>query len=197
MRSLKRNVKNRRDVGRYREGLPVTRLLMVLSSFSPLFILWAIRGSGVIPEPWFGLSCLFMAALPTVVLIVRERRSRKNSDKRELVAGASDDHRSHVLVYLFAMLLPFYPQDPETIRDMASMVIAFVFIVYIFFRFDLYYTNVLFAMRGYQVFSMSPPNDENPHSGKEKLVIITRRRTLARGERLHAYRLSDNVYMED
>ena len=34
----------------HREGLKAARLLMVLSSISPLFILWAIRGNSLIPD---------------------------------------------------------------------------------------------------------------------------------------------------
>jgi hypothetical protein len=33
-----------------REGLKVARLMMVLSSISPLFLLWAIRGSKLLPD---------------------------------------------------------------------------------------------------------------------------------------------------
>jgi len=41
------------------EGLPIARLLMVLSSISPLFILWAIRGANVkgLPESYFLAFC--------------------------------------------------------------------------------------------------------------------------------------------
>jgi len=33
------------------EGLKIARLLMVLSSISPLFVLWAIRGNSIL-IPW-------------------------------------------------------------------------------------------------------------------------------------------------
>jgi len=36
-----------RPATRHSEGLKAARLLMVLSSISPLFILWAIRGNGL------------------------------------------------------------------------------------------------------------------------------------------------------
>lgn len=138
-----------------------------------------------------------MAVLPTAALCYREYKARKNHDKRELVAGTSDDHRSHVLVYLFAMLLPFYHQDPATLRDLLSMILALVFIVFLFYHLDLHYMNVLFALRHYQVFTVTPPDDGNPHSGKKKFVLITKRQRLSPGERFHAYRLSDAVYIED
>jgi hypothetical protein len=56
--------------------------------------------------------------------------------------------------------------------------------------------NVLFAAMGYRVFSVSPPADNNPLSGRTGLVVISRRPVLIAGDRLIAYRLSDTVYFE-
>ena len=58
--------------------------------------------------------------------------------------------------------------------------------------------NLLFAISGYRVFTISPAAaDKNPISGKSVLVLITRRVSLVPDERLVAYRLSDTVYFED
>jgi len=46
---------------------------------------------------------------------------KKQDLKRELVAGTAEDHRNHLVVYLFAMLLPFYPIDTGTWRDFAAL----------------------------------------------------------------------------
>ena len=97
------------------EGLPITRLMMVLSSISPLFILWAIRGTTVFPETWFLSFCGIMVLGPNLFLWRRVKKARKRNDRREIVAGHAEDHRDHLLVYLFAMLLPFYSMsiDPK------------------------------------------------------------------------------------
>ena len=44
----------------HNEGLKTARLLMVLSSISPLFILWAIRGNSLIPDHYFVGFCALM-----------------------------------------------------------------------------------------------------------------------------------------
>jgi len=56
--------------------------------------------------------------------------------------------------------------------------------------------NVFFAMFGYRGFTIYPPRDDNPHTGKFSQVLITRRVGLLSGERIIAYRLSDTVYWE-
>lgn len=185
-----------RDNRPRREGLEVARLLMVLSSLSPLFILWAIRGNDLIPDVYFIGACVLMALAPTAFLYWKIRVARRENDKRELTIGASEDQRSHVLVYLFATLLPFYRQEFPTYRDLVAMILALAFIVFLFWRLNLHYMNVGFAIFGYRVFTVSPPRDENPYTGREPFILITRRRSVLPDDRLVAYRLSDSVYME-
>jgi hypothetical protein len=182
--------------GRHHEGLKIARLLMVLSSISPLFILWAIRGNSLIPDRYFITFCLLMVVTPYGFLWLRLRTARRLHEKRELIVGKADDHRDHILVYLFAMLLPFYSEDLGSVRHLSSAVAALAFIVFLFWHLNLHYMNLVFAALGYRVFTVYPPLDGNPLSGKTSLALITRRVSLSPGERLIAYRLSDTVYLE-
>jgi hypothetical protein len=178
------------------EGLKAARLLMVLSSVSPLFILWAIRGNSLIPDRWFAGFCALMVLVPNAFLWLRIRTARKQSDKRELTVGTADDHRDHILVYLFAMLLPFYSEDIGTWRDFGATLGALAFIVFLFWHLNLHYMNLWFAVRGLRVFTVSPPVEGNSLSGKTRQAVITRRVSLVPGDRIVAYRLSDTVYLE-
>lgn len=180
----------------HREGLKAARLLMVLSSISPLFILWAIRGNSLIPDRYFIAFCGLMVVVPNAFLWLRIRTAKKQADKRELTVGAADDHRDHILVYLFAMLLPFYSEDLGSWRYLGALVAALAFIVFLFWHLNLHYMNLLFAALGYRVFTVYPPADGNALTGKTRHAVITRRVSLASGDRLVAYRLSDTVYLE-
>ena len=101
-----------------------------------------------------------------------------------------------ILVYLFAMLLPFYSEDIGTWRDLAATIAALAFIVFLFWHLNLHYMNLLFAIRGLRVFTVYPPADGNPLTGKTRQALITRRLSLAPGEQIVAYRVSDTVYLE-
>lgn len=179
-----------------KEGLKAARLLMVLSSISPLFILWAIRGNSRIPDAYFIGFCVLMVVLPNAFLWLRLRIAKRNNDRREIAVGSADDHRDHILVYLFAMLLPFYSEDLGTLRDVAGTFAAISFIVFLFWHLNLHYMNLLFAVLGYRVFTVYPPADGNPLTGKMSYAVITRRVSLLHGEAISAYRLSDTVYLE-
>lgn len=179
-----------------REGMKVARLLMVLSSISPLFVLWAIRGVKHIPDVYVVGFCMLMVAIPNLALWFRIATARTHHDKRPLVIGLAEDHRDHLLVYLFAMLLPFYPVDLGDPRDLAATLVALAFIVFLFWHLNLHYMNVFFALLGFRVFTIYPPADNNRLTGKAGQVLITRRVSLHPGDRVEAYRISDTVYME-
>ncbi len=178
------------------EGLKIARLLMVLSSISPLFILWAIRGIKLIPDVYFLPFCALMVVVPNGFLWLRIRTARKLRETRQIVVGTAEDHREHLLVYLFSMLLPFYATDFGEWRDFAATVAALGFIVFLFWHLNLHYMNLLFAVFGYRVFTIYPAADGNPLSGRISQVLITRRMAVLPDERLVAYRLSDTVYFE-
>jgi len=179
-----------------REGLKAARLLMVLSSISPVFVVWAIRGSKVIGDLYLTSACAALVVLPYAFLLLRIRAARTSRERRELRVGSAEDHRDHLLVYLFAMLLPFYPVDLSSARDIAAIVIALAFVVFLFWHLNLHYMNLLFAILGYRVFTILPPKEGNALSGKTGYILITPRMSIADGSRLNVYRLSDTVYFE-
>ena len=185
-----------RPASTHREGLKAARLLMVLSSISPIFILWAIRGNSLIPDRWFVGICALMVVVPNAFLWLRIWTAKKQADKRDLTVGTAEDHRGHIIVYLFAMLLPFYSEALGTWRDLGATSAALAFIVFLFWHLNLHYVNLLFAALGYRVFTVYPPADGNPITGKTRQALITRRVSLASGDRIVAYRLSDTVYLE-
>lgn len=178
------------------EGMKTARLFMVMSSFSPLFILWAIRGNGLIPEHCFIGFCAFMVILPNLVLWLRYCAACKEKDTGVINVGRVEDHRDHLLVYLFAMLLPFYTADLTSLRELLAALAALGFVVYLFWHLNLHYMNIIFAIKGYRVFTIYPPVTDNPIAGKQSQVLITRRVVILPGEHIIAYSLSDNVYFE-
>ena len=184
------------SVTQRREGLQFARFVMVLGSVSPLFILWAVRGTSLIQDRYFAVMCSALVILPNCFLLLRLQRARKQRDTKEVIVGKAEDHRDHLLVYLFAMLLPIYATTLDSWREFLSSLIAVFFIVFLFWTCNLHYMNILFSLMGYRVFTIYPPADENPFSGRESFVLITRRASVFPGDRISPYRLSNSVYWE-
>ena len=178
-----------------REGLQVLRLVMVLSSMAPLFVLWAVRGSGPVPDKYFIPGCLFFAVAPTLVLWWRIRIASKINDCQTKTVHRSDDHRDHILVYLFAMMLPFYTVNLKDWREFSATAMALLFILFLFGHLNMHYMNLLFAITGYRVFTVTPDPKDRLGS-RTPFVILTKRIALPEGEQIETYRLSDTVFIE-
>lgn len=172
------------------EGLRIVRLMMVLSSLAPLFLLWSVRGIHPIPDTWLWASCALLVAVPNFILIARIRVARTHNDKHTLAISRADDHRDHLLVYLFAMLIPLFDANIGSQRDSAATIIALFFVVFLFMHLHLHYMNFFFALFGYRVFTVHSPTETYP------LVLLTKRPVLPAEIKVHAYRLSNTVFIE-
>ena len=181
---------------RFGEGLKIARLLMALSTLAPLFVLMAIKGNSLFPEKYFLIACFFLAAIPILSLRWRIRVAETQKDSRALSVGRAKNHSNQVLVYLFSILLPFYVEDIGSYRDLGAMCVALSIIVFLFYRLNLYYLNIWFVIRGYNVFTVQSPEDGNPYTGREDFIIITKRKKLLNGENVNVLRISNGIYME-
>jgi len=108
---------------------------MVLSSISPLFILWAIRGNSLIPDHYFIGFCALMVLLPNAFLCLRIGTAKRNNDRREVNCRYSRRSSRPYPGLPVAMLLPFYSEDLGTLRDLAATLVALAFIVFLFWHF--------------------------------------------------------------
>lgn len=178
-----------------KEGLQFLRLIMVLSSMAPLFVLWAVRGTGPVPDYYFLPVCLGLAVIPTLLLCSRIQTARRVNDCQVKTVHRADDHRDHILVYLFSMLLPFYTVNLNDWREFSATGVALLFIIFLFWHLNMHYMNLIFAVRGYRVFTVTPdPTDK--FGSKSPFVILTKRSSLPDGTQLQTYRLSDTVFIE-
>lgn len=181
---------------RYKESLPLIRLFMVLSSLTPLFVMWAIQGIKCIDDKYFIPFCSLMVVIPNLVLVLRIRSVKKNNDTKTISIGKYEDHRDHILIYLFAMLLPFYALKADTMREVVLTLVALVFLVFLFWHVNFHYMNIIFAIAGFRIYTIYS-RDNNPLSGKGCTVLITRRMVLRDNTEIIAYRLSDSVYYDE
>ena len=179
-----------------RESLAVLRFVLVVGSLAPLFLLWAIRGNDLIPDNWLIPVCLGLAVVPNLILVGRRNAARRAKSTRQLAVGRAEDHREHLIVYIFTILLPLYGIAPDGWRDLAATTAVLALIVFIFWHLNLHYMNLLFAVMGYCVFTIYPKQDDNPHSGRQTFALITRRVHIAPEDSIIAYRLSDSVFWE-
>jgi hypothetical protein len=176
-------------------GLPIARLLMVVGSLAPLFLLWAIRGAPEIPDSYWLGACLALAIVPNLVLVWRWRIAKARNDHRVIHVTAARDQSEQLLVYLFAMLIPLYTASVATEREIISALAAIIFIVFLFWHMNLHYMNVAFALLGYRVYTVEIAT---PAGAPKASVVVLSKRNIPppAGAQIDGLRLSDTVLVE-
>ena len=161
---------------------------------SPLFILMAIKGIGIIPWEVYFPAFLGLAIIPNALLLIRILIAAKQNDRKQIQVDDYTDNREHLLTYVFAMLIPLFQTSSVTEADLYALLCAFIFIVYIFIHMDLYYMNFFFAFFHYRVLSIKPNSASGSFSVSH--VLITRRRTFPPNQTITPLRLTDFLLFE-
>lgn len=180
----------------YGEGSLWKRLLLVLSSMSPLFVLWAIRGTEMMPERHFWALCAFLFVAPNAWLFMLITRAKSKKVQRTIVVGEADDRRQDIISYLFAMLLPFYTVDLSDGRNVIATVLAFLIVVILFVSLNLHYMNVLAALLGYHCLQVSTSENGDRMSSAPTFMVVTKKARLRSGSRFTGYIISPTLLLE-
>jgi hypothetical protein len=182
-----------------KEGLGFARFILVLSSLSPLFILWALRGAKDVPDCYWVPGCLLLFVLPNIFLFYMLRKAKKTQNKKTIKVASSRDQREHLLVYLFAMLIPLYDVNLGGYRELLSVAVAFFFVVFIFWHMKLHYMNVFLAMFGYHIFTVQTVSGiagEGDSPSSNTYAVISKKDCIEAGEIITGFRLGGNVLVD-
>lgn len=182
------------------EGLEITRFILVWSSLSPVFVLWAIRGVDAIEDNFWIPICVALFILPTLVLwwILGQARTAENT--KTIHISSAKDQREHLLTYLFAMLIPLFDANTDHMRDLTAVALAFIFVMFLFWHMRLHYMNLFFAMWGYRIFTVEARigTTEKDRKGDRFVTyaVISRRHFIPDDDTLTGYRLGGRVLFD-
>ncbi len=178
-----------------RDSLSFVRFVLVWSSLSPVFLLWAIRGTKAVDETYFTIVCLVLFLAPTLVLWGFWSRSKAKNTVRTVKVVKAEDPKDHILTYLFAMLIPLFQSNIDDKRQLAVAIVALGMIMFLFWHMRLHYMNFVFALLGFSIFTVRVDAGVDARGPKPDgtWVIISRRSAISDGETLTGYRLGGLV----
>ena len=157
--------------------------LLFLSSYAPLFGLLAIR----FEEPWLWISCLTLAGIGVVSLLLLLRLDARAEPGPHVLASATDAG-GEAASYLASYLLPFLTVARPTPRDVIAYAGFLVIAAAINLRTSVAQVNPLLYLLGYRVLSVTDDHGLRAY-------IITKR-SLQPGERVAATRFRDDVLVD-
>lgn len=182
------------------EGLELTRFILVWSSLSPVFVLWAVRGVDAIGDQYWIPICVALFLMPSLVLWWILQQARKSENTKTIHISSAKDQREHLLTYLFAMLIPLFDANTDGMRDLTAVSLVFIFVMFLFWHMRLHYMNLFFALRGYRIFTIEARIGTTEKDRKSNrfvtYAVISRRHFIPDDDTLTGYRLGGRVLFD-
>lgn len=172
-----------------REPLLLLRTMLAISSLSPLFVLVAIKGSELVCPLYLMIGCFAAIAIPVFFIYIRISRANSNNDKVTLSISIVEDSRDHLLVYLFSVLVPLFQSNLDTYRGVALFLVVFMLVTYLFVHLRLYYTNIIFALFGYKLFSLVLQEGA-------RVVLLSKKESIIE-TKISALRVTNFLYIDE
>lgn len=194
---LSKSPPHRGDRKMVKQGFSFARFVLVISSLSPLFVLWGIRGTNSVEDKYWVPICAALVILPNLFLWLMVVRTRSSNNNITFKITAPRDQREHLLVYLFAMLIPLYDANMGGARDLAAVSATFIFVAFLFWHLKLHYMNLIFAIKGYHIFTVDvqiASQGDSPNF--TTYAVISKRQRLEEGMTLAGLRLGGNVVLD-
>ena len=172
------------------------RLIFVIASLSPLFIIWGLKGFKQIPDYFLVPAVILVLILSNGIVLYRWAIVKKQNLTVQAQVQDATDHREHLVVYLLAVLLAMFGANAADMRELSALFFALFLIVILFWYSNLHYLNVAFALFGFKTFTATRKVEGNNSISTLKVVVLTRRSWIEDGESIICYRLSHDIWVE-
>lgn len=162
------------------------RLILFVSSYAPLLLLFAILRS--FGDGWPSIVCGVVAILSVVALgaVWWLLLLRSTVDFGEFTGARSRD--VDVMAYFVTYVVPFAAVGSSDHRTRVALVVFAVIIAILYVRSAVFYVHPLLLLAGYHVYAAT--------RGDVPVIVITRQQHLRQTSRLRIIRVSVNVYLE-
>jgi hypothetical protein len=179
-----------------REPFKFLRLIFVIATLTPLFVMWTIKGSAVIPNSILILSSAAIIIISNGIIFFRWHIAIKQKQIVEAIVQKSTDHTEHLVVYLLAVFLAIYSSTTGTMREVFATLFAVALIILLFWFSRLHYLNLVFATMGYKTFTVTRKHPDNNFNKTTKVVVLSKRDQINPEEKITCYRLSHDLWIE-
>lgn len=163
-----------------------SRVLLFLSAYSPLFIIFTIQNSH--QYGYWAFIPVGVGLVATLWLWLFLRWIRGTAP-RTIEVQAVQRKDSEVMAYMFTYIFPFLGLKFDEIANAASLGIFFLVLMVLHVSANMVHINPVLNLIGYHVYEISGESEAT-------YTLISRRSRLTRGTHLDAVMIGDDLFME-
>jgi hypothetical protein len=141
----------------------VARVRLYISSYSPLFVLMALR---LHAHLWLVAGCLVVSGLGFLTLWQASHEAQNMEPRQEVTLEDVEDRGSDVAGYLVTYLLPFLTIADPGAYDVLAYLTFIALVGFIYIQSDMIHINPVLYAFGYRVLAVTT-------SDGERAILIT------------------------
>lgn len=162
------------------------KILLFVSAYTPLFLIFILRYIDF-HTIYFWISVTILVIINLIWIPIF--KMTKGWTKNTFTVKTSVNRTSDALNYIIAYIIAFLGFQFDLWQDWASLIILLVVIFFVYIHSNLIFVNPLLNIGGYKI------NDVEAVEGGN-LVLITKRNTLRKDEKIEVKNITDNIYLE-
>jgi hypothetical protein len=165
----------------------VARIVLFVSSYAPLLILFAVLKS--FGPGWPSTVCVTVGIVSIVFLVIGWMATQKNLAFNYLTFEGARSRDADVMAYVVSYVVPFAAAtNADDTATRWALALFAVLIAMLYIRAAVFYVHPLLLLAGIHVY-------EATHDGVP-VVVLTRQRHLRQQTQLKVIRIGPNVYSE-
>jgi hypothetical protein len=163
-----------------------TQIVLFVSSFSPLLIVFALLDSWGPGIPTIVCVVVAVASIVLLPIVLAGTRTVHAVPLRVRVGKRKD---VEMLTYIATFLVPFITVEADSLRERVALGIFVALIALFYIKGDMYFWNPILGLRGYRAIEIEMQGDE-------VITLMTKRAFVRPGTELRAIQLSHHIYWE-
>ncbi|MGC7873717.1 hypothetical protein ACPUYX_19665 [Desulfosporosinus sp. SYSU MS00001] len=163
------------------------RLILFLSSYAPLLVIFAMQNR--FNNYWVSVSLIGIGFISVCFLAYLIRFSKKNIEPIHISVQEVNYKDGEAVSYIVTYIIPFIGIDLTSLNNWASLLIMFVILAVLYINSNLLYINPLLNIAGFHIYEVK--NVEGA-----TLALISKDSEVRVNEILRAVNLHRNVYLE-
>jgi len=165
---------------------------LFLSSYSPLFLLVALRTIGTSDILALGCGVLTFLGLVGTYLFLT---TGKKKGTRNYQLAAVENHDSDVAAYTATYLLPFLTVFSGTWQDITSLAVFVVIFGIVYVRSRLIYVNPMLSLLGFRLWRVIPvtPGSKQENNANWPCFLLVRNDEIKADQIVEAWRVTEDL----
>jgi hypothetical protein len=164
----------------------VTRIVLFLSSYTPLFLIMGVKYGLV--RHYFGLAMLGLSVLSIGALcwfLASAKRFASDRVTVEKISGKDTEAMSYIVTYL----IPFLDIKIDEASNWVSLLLLFLVVAILYVHSNLIYINPTLNLMNYHLFEIEI-------DGGKTTALLSKRSFVERGTQISVISLGDQIVLE-